>query len=473
MKSYDEIDLNETPIVVLSCGHFFTAETLDGMIGMSTVYELNGNGEYTSLKDISSELASSIPKCPDCRIDIRQFVTQRYNRVINRAVIDEMSKRFLVDGQQRLHECEEWVKKLGKDLDTAKEKILGIFQQGMSSHKAIITDAQKIDVNLLINRNQGLISKLERNIRLFKASVADKNQPAQKLHDAIIHARRAQSIETQIANLGIDETPAQTRPHDQRITLGARGVELKAEHVILEYRFSITQVIKKDESADSIKIPGEPPDQRCSGFLKRCKNFIIDCNTESLPKLAVEATLYFAKSARSLQMYCHALDLDLAKSNQAVTEAKELLGKARVLCEQPFQNADVLDKALEDLEKLLGKEWYEEVTKEEIEAIKTAMVSGPGGIASHSGHWYNCRNGHPVSFPSVELFPAKVTFQISFLEISPKTIRYLSRMLTCHTLPTLFNPPLRFSKMALGVSLITIIVCNRRLWYAHATSPLS
>ena len=39
---------------------------------------------------------------------------------------------------------------------------------------------------------------------------------------------------------------------------------------------------------------------------------------------------------------------------------------------------------------------YEEVTPEELAAIKTAMVSGPGGIATHSGHWYNCENGHPV-----------------------------------------------------------------------------
>lgn len=30
LKSYKEIDPGETPIVVLACGHFFTAETLDG-----------------------------------------------------------------------------------------------------------------------------------------------------------------------------------------------------------------------------------------------------------------------------------------------------------------------------------------------------------------------------------------------------------------------------------------------------------
>jgi hypothetical protein len=42
MKSYSEIDLNETPIVVLGCGHFFTAESLDGHIGMAEVYVQDG-----------------------------------------------------------------------------------------------------------------------------------------------------------------------------------------------------------------------------------------------------------------------------------------------------------------------------------------------------------------------------------------------------------------------------------------------
>jgi hypothetical protein len=88
--------------VVLGCCHFFTAETLDGIFQMSKVYELDGNEEITELKDLSFEMASGVPRCPDCNCPIRQFATQRYNRIINRAVIDEMSKRFLVSGQDGL-----------------------------------------------------------------------------------------------------------------------------------------------------------------------------------------------------------------------------------------------------------------------------------------------------------------------------------------------------------------------------------
>jgi hypothetical protein len=36
-KDYAEIDLDETPVVGLACGHFFTAETLDGMYGFRTI----------------------------------------------------------------------------------------------------------------------------------------------------------------------------------------------------------------------------------------------------------------------------------------------------------------------------------------------------------------------------------------------------------------------------------------------------
>jgi len=31
LKEFREIDLDQSPIVGLACGHFFTAETLDGM----------------------------------------------------------------------------------------------------------------------------------------------------------------------------------------------------------------------------------------------------------------------------------------------------------------------------------------------------------------------------------------------------------------------------------------------------------
>ncbi|KUM59257.1 hypothetical protein ACN42_g7873 [Penicillium freii] len=40
---------------------------------------------------------------------------------------------------------------------------------------------------------------------------------------------------------------------------------------------------------------------------------------------------------------------------------------------------------------------YEEVTPEELASIKIAMVGGQRGMATNSGHWYNCINEHPFA----------------------------------------------------------------------------
>ncbi|CDM38191.1 unnamed protein product [Penicillium roqueforti FM164] len=40
---------------------------------------------------------------------------------------------------------------------------------------------------------------------------------------------------------------------------------------------------------------------------------------------------------------------------------------------------------------------YETITLEELQLIKMAMVSRRGGMATYSGHWYNCATGHPFA----------------------------------------------------------------------------
>jgi len=96
MKTYREINVNKTPTAVLGYGHFFTTKTLNGHIGMAEVYIVDVYGGFTGLRDISTVLARSIPRCLDCQCPVRQYATQRYTRVINRAVLDEISKRFLM-----------------------------------------------------------------------------------------------------------------------------------------------------------------------------------------------------------------------------------------------------------------------------------------------------------------------------------------------------------------------------------------
>jgi hypothetical protein len=89
MKSYREINVNKTLVVVFGCDHFFMTESLDSILDVLEVSKVDKYRGFTRLKEVSGALAQSIPCCPNCKCPVRQFATQRYNRVINRAVNDE------------------------------------------------------------------------------------------------------------------------------------------------------------------------------------------------------------------------------------------------------------------------------------------------------------------------------------------------------------------------------------------------
>ncbi|EXJ73565.1 uncharacterized protein A1O5_03326 [Cladophialophora psammophila CBS 110553] len=417
MKTYAEIDVNETPIVVLGCGHFFTGESLDGVVGLNEVYTSDESGRFTGLLDISGGLASKVPQCPDCQCPVRQYVTQRYNRLINRAVIDEMSKRFLVNGKMELRGLELQVDELENELETSISQLTDRTRSYRESEGRI--SLFLYDVLKKIETRYKKSRELNREINRFLRKVADRHQPAHKLHEATVHAistleSKSKSLDAALASLSIGEPQESIRPveRDRRITLGGRMVQIKAECVVLEDKFSVAAIINSastrlsaessSAAAVNFTIPGGSPKRLTKPFLQICAIFIKDCNAENLPKLAVEASLYYTRVARHYRNSGLSNNIDdetqdTAKATEYINEARDLLEKALELCQQPFENADQLKKAAEESIKFLGKEWYEAVTPEELAAIKRAMVSGSRGLATHSGHWYHCSNGHPFA----------------------------------------------------------------------------
>jgi hypothetical protein len=397
MKSYSEIDLDETPIVVLGCGHFFTAETLDGHMGMAEVYLQDESGEFIGLRDVSAVLSRSIPRCPDCQCAVRQYANQRFNRVVNRAVIDEMSKRFLVNGKAELGDLEQQLATLEHSLEDTRSEIIQSVRPAGADFAGEPTPAKQLKITQQLKERYEQCKKLKRAIQTFRKKVADKHQPAQKLHEATVHAHRRELADHLMTNL----TFADAVPRDQRVTMGGRAAQLKAEYISLFDSFSIAQSLKISTPGAAIKLPGGAPDQLAKPFFQDCKKVVDDCSVENLPKLGVEACLYYATIARFYHSFCITTKISVAKASEFVKTAREMLEKARESCAQPFQSAKVLLGAVDNAIKLLGKEWYEEVTAQEVAAIKAAMVSGRDGIATHSGHWYNCENGHPVSSPEI------------------------------------------------------------------------
>ena len=273
-KSYSEVDVNETPIAVLGCGHFFTAETLDGLVGMGNVYTTDKLGAYNGLRELSGEL-TAVPTCPDCRIPIRQFATRRYNRVINKAVLDETSKRFLVSGRQRL--------------DTL-QKLVAVAEQELADSRADTASAYLDLRKPRPDRHTDAI-KLEKETAKLRQEMGAEHQPTKKLFDAVLTFQRRekeqQSLSQKVQHLTISQPTAHpTAPqpvYDQQITLGAHRLQLRIQEAMLRDIFTLLSKCKR-ELVPAL-IPGGPPDRRSAGFLLQCADLIPKATAAKLPRL--------------------------------------------------------------------------------------------------------------------------------------------------------------------------------------------
>ncbi|CAN9138950.1 unnamed protein product [Alternaria alternata] len=355
-------------------------------------------GLFTGLIE-NAELSASIPQCPNCREPIKQYVTQRYNRLINRAVIDEMSKRFIVNGQQELQQLQGQLEDVRKELEASQKGVVPaeiVRLRGEAAHEFTMQS-----INDEIRNRSGDTIKLLNAVKAFQRRMDIRHQPTYKLHQATLHSiSRDDSLNAEFAKLTIDSSETSTkRDRDQRITLGGRLLEIKVRCLVLEDNLEIMRVVVRKNLLSKLPLSfsGGSPLVKTHQFMKDTEKLIGDCIRESLPKLAVEAILHYAQIAQSFGSAQSGQDNNRAKAIDYRKLARILLTTADKLCEHPFGGRDNFRQAITAASEMLSKEFYEAVSKEELESIKQAMVSGRGGIATHSGHWYKCVNGHPFA----------------------------------------------------------------------------
>ncbi|KAJ5769858.1 uncharacterized protein N7511_001909 [Penicillium nucicola] len=401
-KLYSEINLNETPIVRLGCGHFFTSESVDGVAGLDGVYTRDKAGKFNGLRDVSTSLASTMPSCPDCRVPIRQFVTKRYNRVINRAVMDETSKRFLTKGQL--------------DLRTLQSRLNDIENQlslSLLKEQEATIPGRRLQPNSIYTKGV----QLSKDATALSQRMGAEHQPIKRLTDAMALSQKPQTdsiipLSSQMMKLKIA-----TPEPDNRISLGARLINIKARGVILQHKFGFSQMSKQEPNKMPLmrlvqKIGLLPHDlsQDTDRFLRDCQSLINQARDASLSRIVVNATLVFAMVVQ-LKGWSDRGSLETTKDISGKGELKgtgletaaDRINITRVLLEdalhrcQELGNCEELQEKTKEMTRLFEGPRYENVTPEELASIKIAMVGGPGGIATNSGHWYNCINGHPFA----------------------------------------------------------------------------
>ncbi|KAF7716581.1 Zinc finger C3H1-type domain-containing protein [Penicillium ucsense] len=388
MKLYSEINLDENPIIVLGCGHFFTSESVDGVVGLDEVYTRDVDGKFNGLRDTSSSLATGIPSCPDCKQPIRQFVTRRYNRVVNRAVLDETSKRSLIKGRT--------------DLETLETRLNDVEEKLKNPSARRSSDKSEKQIKSLLDdcRNIGK--------RAFDLSrdTASENQPVKVLMDAITICKSSsqdefRSLLTQMKSLNIA-----TPKFDNQISFGARLLFIRAQQIRL------SEVVKSFNSRKTftgslIGLRPYQPSAESLKILKACQELIRQANEGSFYRIAIAASITFAKLSQLVAWHRRTYGKHEANTENREDQGskdlignfelvRELLDAALISCER-LGNCPELQEQVQAMLNICNGPRYEVVTFEELEEIKSAMLNGRSGIATHSGHWYNCTNGHPVS----------------------------------------------------------------------------
>jgi len=111
-EKYGQIEIDENPLIFLSCRHFYTVSSLDGIMELTKHYIIDSQTGKIVCPKLSQQVVTSrsAPKgCLECRIPLRDI--GRYNRIVKKALLDKATRRFVAQASSR---CAELVKEIQK-----------------------------------------------------------------------------------------------------------------------------------------------------------------------------------------------------------------------------------------------------------------------------------------------------------------------------------------------------------------------
>ena len=395
-SSYAEIDLDESPCIIPSCGHILTLESMDGHMEMSKYYAMssdtNAENPITAVNSSSVPFSTSEMKnCPLCRKPFRNI--NRYGRIVRRAWIDEATKKFIVWANaqfvplaSRLEQAE------GKLREPVAEKQNPKFPQfghpelssaleGLSLEPIPITGSRDEQIRVVLKAQKADarykdIPLLRGEIKRFLHEVDEAEQPISRIHALVQDARKHRGVSTDITDI-----PSVLQVRNRLL---ATVLVLRCDYAILS-KF----VTHSSETAFGGNLQKYLFDFALTR--KDCETLIRESRARQQPAQEVEGILYWARFV--------ALERDrsasLSESDMMglIDRADDILQMARTICQDyPAQTAGMLAEVSE-AKKMLRGVFYEPVTNAEKAAVYAAMAQNFQG----TGHWYYCANGHPFT----------------------------------------------------------------------------
>ncbi|KAL8993845.1 MAG: hypothetical protein Q9169_006042 [Polycauliona sp. 2 TL-2023] len=395
--TYAEIDLDETPCIVPSCGHILTLESMDGHMEIANYYTIsddtNVENSVVGLKSRSVPFSTSeLKNCPMCRSPLRNI--NRYGRIVRRAWIDEATKKFIVWANahfvplaSKMEQAEAKFRESVTEKQNPKSPLLeqaelpsALDKLSLEPIRLIGARDQQIKVVLKACKANARYKDsflLRVDIKRFLKEVDEAEQPISRIHGLVQDARNHRGVDTEITDV-----PSVLQVRNRLL---ATVLLLRCDYAIL-FDF----VIHGGGTASG----KQGRDFRLSLALNRkdCENLIQESRSRQQPAHEVEGLLYWARFVALERGRSASLsDEDMTA---LVDRAHDQLQLARYICNaHPGQTAGMLAEVSEAEKMLRDVMFYAPVTNAEKAAVYAAMAQSFQG----TGHWYYCANGHPFT----------------------------------------------------------------------------
>ncbi len=381
-EEYSQIQLDEDPLIFLSCGHFYTVSNLDGIMELKEHYVIDPQTDKIVGPKLSQRVVTSegAPKgCPECRMPLRDI--DRYNRIVKKALLDEATKRFILQANSRCAKLAEKIQEKENKIESERMEFMLKWSKAVGESR----DLDQVKNSLKAYQEEG--TRLQKQIDKFTKSVAKTEQPFGRVN-SIFASANARQQDTTANAFKLDESAIQT------------GFQFRGECFALQLGWDILSDFDKIYSNNTIdsrirSALSGVVQTRIKVLTERCLSLIKSSRDAKLPQQEAEAQIYYALfSMLSLSnSRAQGRSVDPTTETSTRSRAIEALQECETLCSKyPGTLAYLKDDLEKARRSVNGGTFHSFVTTEERREVYRAMAEQFSG----TGHWYYCRNNHPV-----------------------------------------------------------------------------
>ncbi|GBC46709.1 uncharacterized protein OCT59_017758 [Rhizophagus irregularis] len=143
-STFSVIDWNEKRMIVLTCKHVYTMETMDMLMEMENYYEGSIEEGWTSVK-ILPALLMNTKTCPTCGTPIKNV--KRYGRIINKYTLDMQNKKFLLKYDSKLKEIIMQIITLRDEMIVRRNELKDALPKNESRPMKVVLEVRNKAVN--------------------------------------------------------------------------------------------------------------------------------------------------------------------------------------------------------------------------------------------------------------------------------------------------------------------------------------